>query len=100
MLGKPGFFRKQFFSSPEKTRFLFTAVYFRFFSRVTDNQEKLKSVLILSEKDCILDKHSASRSEMPPCRSRRIDGHFYPSAPEMPGICQSQAGISGKFSIC
>gem|GEM_PF-6775065 len=29
-------------------------------------------------------------------RSRRIDGHFYPSAPEVPGICQSQASVSGK----
>jgi len=34
---------------------------------------------------------------MPPGRSRRIDGHFYPSAPEMPGICQSQASISEHF---
>ncbi len=38
-----------------------------------------------------------SSKRIAPGRSRRIDGHFYPSAPEMPGICQSQASISEYF---
>jgi len=47
-------------SSPEKNPVSVYGCLFPIFQPGYNNQEKLKSVLILSEKDCISDKHSVN----------------------------------------